>query len=139
MDLDTMSGVLVSASYAVNTVARQSSQLDGRQQVMRDFALAAADRGQHFFYILLREGLTPIERGQKYEDALRDALGELGEVTGGGSQMGEGKSIAFCGVDVVVNDRDRGLRVIRNCLRSRGAGNNTIIEEYVPTFRELRL
>jgi len=118
---------------------QQPAQLDGRQQVMRDFAQAAADRRQHFFYVLLREPLGPLERGSKYEEPLTEALGELGEVTGGGSQMGEGKSIAFCGIDVVVNDRDRGLKVIRQCLRSCGAGPDTVIEEYVPAFRELPL
>ena len=106
---------------------------------MRDFAEAAANEGRHFFYVLLHEPLGPIERGEKYEDPLINALGELGEVTGGGSQMGEDDTIAFCGLDVVVNHRDRGLRVIRECLRSSGAGSDTIIEEYVPQFREMPL
>lgn len=114
-------------------------QFDGRKSVMRNFALGAADRHQHFFYILLHEHIGPAERGEKYEDPLAEALGELGEVTGGGSQLGEGKSIAFCGIDVVVNDRDRGLKVIRQCLRSLGAGDDTIIEEYLPEFQMLRL
>ena len=120
-------------------MARKRIQLDGRQQVMLGFAEAAAERGQHFFYVLIREPLGPMERGEKYEDPLAEALGNLGEVTGGGSQLGDGNSVAFCGLDVVVNDRDRGLKVIRKCLRSRGAPSNTTIEEYVPEFRELRL
>jgi hypothetical protein len=80
-----------------------------------------------------------MERGEKYENPLDDALGELGRVAGGGSQLGKGKTIAFCGVDVVVNDRDHGLRVIRECLRSCGAAPDTVIEEYVPEFQALRL
>jgi hypothetical protein len=106
---------------------------------MRDFAEAAAERGQHFFYVLIREPLAPLERGDKYEDPLATALGELGEITGGGSQLGEGNTIEYCGLDVVVNDRDRGLQVIRKCLRTCGAGDDTVIEEYVPEFNELAL
>jgi hypothetical protein len=117
----------------------KKKQLDGRQKVMREFAEAAAERGQHFFYVLIREPLAPLERGDKYEDPLAEALGELGEVTGGGSQLGEGNSIEHCGVDVVVNDRNHGLKVIRKCLRACGAAENTVIEEYVPEFNELTL
>ncbi len=106
---------------------------------MLGFAEAAAERGQHFFYVLIPEPLGPMDRGEKYEDPLADALGELGEVTGGGSQLGDGDAIAFCGLDLVVNHRERGLKVIRECLRSCGAPADTIIEEYVPEFAELRL
>ncbi|MEA2711775.1 MAG: hypothetical protein QOF78_4376 [Phycisphaerales bacterium] len=106
---------------------------------MLGFAESAAERGQHFFYILIREPLGPIDRAEKYEEPLMAALGELGEVTGGGSQLGEANTIAFCGLDVVVNHRERGLKVIRECLRSCGAPSDTIIEEYVPEFAELPL
>jgi hypothetical protein len=120
-------------------VPKKKPKLDGRQEMMRGFAAAAADRGEHFFYILIREPLGPVERGEKYEDPLNDALGMLGRVTGGGSQLGEGKTIAFCGLDVVVNHRDRGLKVIRQCLRSCGAGDDTVFEEYMPELNELGL
>jgi hypothetical protein len=120
-------------------LAKTRKQLDARQEVMLGFAKAAAERGQHFFYVLIHEPLGPMDRGEKYEDPLSDALGELGEITGGGSQLGEGDTIAFCGLDVVVNDRERGLKVVRACLRSCGAPSNTIIEEYVPEFAELPL
>lgn len=72
-------------------------ELDGRQEVMLGFAEAAAQRGQHFFYVLIHEPLEPFDRMDKYEDPLSTELGELGEVTGGGSQLGEGNTIAFCG------------------------------------------
>jgi len=114
-------------------------KLDGRQEVMQDFAKGAAARGQHFFYIKIPESLGPVDRGEKYEDPLAAALGELGDVTGGGSQLGEGNTIEYCGIDVVVNDRDRGLKVIRKTMRSCGAPSDTIIEEYRPKFRELPL
>lgn len=120
-------------------MARKPKKLDGRQEVMRGRAEAAAERGQHFFYVMIREPLGPEARGVKHEDPLSDALGDLGEIVGGGAQLGDGDAIEFCGVDVVVNDRDRGLRVIRACLRSCGAEGDTVIEEYVPEFTALPL
>ena len=111
----------------------------GRHAVMLQLAEAAHQRGQHFFYIRIPESIAPVERGEKYEYPLADALGDLGEVTGGGSQLGAGDSIDYCGVDVVVNDGDRGLRLIRQFMRSRSAPAETVIEEYLPKYRELPL
>jgi len=120
-------------------LGKMPEKLDSRQEVMHGLAEAAAERGRHFFYVLLHEPLGPIDRGDKYEGPLNDALGELGEVTGGGSQLAEDDTIAFCGIDVVVSHRERGLKVIRQCLRSCGAPSDTTIEEYVPEFAELPL
>jgi hypothetical protein len=120
-------------------VTKNRKQLDGRQEVMLRLAESAAEYGQHFFYVMIHEPLDPLDRGEKYETPLNEALAEFGRVTGGGSQLGEGDTIEFCGVDVVVNDRERGLAIIRECLRSCGAPADTIIEEYVPMFNELRL
>lgn len=120
-------------------MGKKQKQLDGRQEVMLGFAEAAAENGQHFFYVLIPENIKPLERSEKYEVPLADALGQLGEITGGGSQLGEGDTIAFCGLDVVVNHRERGLKVIRECLRTCKAPADTIIEEYLPEFAELRL
>ncbi|MGB9202457.1 MAG: hypothetical protein WCB94_00645 [Terriglobales bacterium] len=114
-------------------------RFDGRQAVMQDFAKAAADRGEHFFYIRIPEALGPVARGEKYEDPLAGAIGKLGEVTGGGSQLGEGNSIAYCGIDIVVSDRALGLEVIRRTMRACGAPTDTVIEEYLPEYKELRL
>jgi hypothetical protein len=114
-------------------------RLDGRQAVMQDFAEAAAERGQHFFYIRIPESLGPVARGEKYEDPLSEAIRKKGVVTGGGSQLGEGDSIAYCGIDVVVDDRAVGLEVIRRVMRACGAPADTIIEEYLPEYRELPL
>jgi hypothetical protein len=114
-------------------------KLDGRQQVMRGFAEAAAVRGQHFSYVMIHEPLAPMDRGDKYEHPLAAALGELGTVTGGGSELAHGSEIRYCGIDVVVNDRDRALQVIRQCLRKCGAPDDTVIEEYVPEFKKLEL
>ncbi len=112
----------------VTAMPKNKNPFEGRHSVMRELADAAATRGQHFFYVRIPESLGPFDRGAKYEDPLSAALGELGEVTGGGSQLGVGNLIEYCGVDVVVNDRDRGLKVIRQSVRSsknlsRNTGN----------------
>jgi hypothetical protein len=72
---------------------------------------------------------------------LQQALAEagLGHVTGGGSQLGEGNVIEYCGIDVVVIDRHRGLSLIRETMQQLGAPPATVIEEYLPTYRELGL
>ena len=120
-------------------MSTESQDLDGRQKVMLEFAQEAAEQGQHFFYVLIREPLEPFERGEKYEDPVDEALSELGEVTGGGSQLGEGDTIEYCGLDIIVNDRDRGLAVIRESLKQCGAQDNTVIEEYIPRFNAMSL
>jgi len=109
-----------------------------RGEVMLGFAEAAARDGDHFFYIRIPDHVAPLDRGSRYEDPLQESLTEagIGEVTGGGSQLGEGNTIAYCGLDVVVRDRDRGLGFIRQTLRRLGVPPNTVIEEYLPAYFE---
>src|SRR5436853_7197964 len=116
-------------------------ELDPRQETLLDFAKAARERGHFFFYVRIPGNIQPIERGERYEDPLQAALAaeDFGEVTGGGSQMGEGKTVEFCGLDVEVTDRERGLCVIRQVMRRLNAPPGTVIEEYLPVFRELSL
>ena len=116
-------------------------ELDGRQETLLGFAEGAHERGHFFFYVRIPGDIQPIERGERFEDPLQAALDaeDLGEVTGGGSQMGEGKTVAFCGLDVEVTDRERGLHVIRQVMRRLDAPPGTVIEEYLPVFRELSL
>ena len=105
---------------------------------MLGFAESAAEDGRFFFYVRIPENIGPLDRGDRYEDSLQEVLtaAELGEVTGGGSQLGEGDSIAYCGLDVVVTDRDRGLAVIRETMQRLGAPRTTVIEEYLPSYVE---
>jgi len=65
----------------------------GREAVMFDFACAAQERGEHFFYVRIPGNIGPHERGDRFEEPLRAALDalEAGRLTGGGSQLGEGK------------------------------------------------
>ncbi len=110
----------------------------GRGEVMLGFAESAAEDGRFFFYVRIPESIGPLVRGDRYEDPLQEALSSagLGEVTGGGSQLGEGDSIAYCGLDVVVTDRERGLTIIRETLQGLGAPPSTVIEEYLPSYHE---
>ena len=108
---------------------------------MLGFAEEAAEDGRYFFYVRIPEPLGPLERGERYEEPLQEALSaaDLGEVTGGGSQLGEGDSIAYCGLDDVVTDRDRGLALIRETMRRLAASPATVIEEYLPSYQEHEL
>ena len=85
-----------------------------------------------FVYIKIPDSLGPLERGEKYEDPLEAVLSqhELGEVSGGGSQLrDEGPdaipTVAFCGVDVSTTDRERVLAILRDELVKLGASNGT--------------
>jgi hypothetical protein len=111
---------------------------DGRIDVMRQFAEGARGDGDSFFYVRIPANIKPIERGERFEDPLQEALtGQgLGRVTGGGSQLGIGDTIEFCGIDVVVHDRLRGLELIRDVMRRLVAPNGTVIEEFLPVYHE---
>jgi hypothetical protein len=100
-------------------------------------AQRAWDRGE-FFYVRIPEPLYPQERGEKYEEPLTEALmaAQVGEIIGGGQQLGVGDTIAYCGVDVVLYERIRGLEVLREALGRLGAPAGTVIEEFVPEFQE---
>jgi hypothetical protein len=112
---------------------------DGRRAVMQDFAEQAHSEGKHFFYVRIPGDIQPIERGERFEDPLEAALQEadLGSVTGAGSQIGEGTTVEYCGLDVVVNDRSRGIELIRRILQSVECPRTAVIEEYLPEYGEL--
>ncbi len=108
---------------------------------MLGFAKSAAKDGNHFFYVRIPEDIGPLDRGDRYEDPLQEALtvAGVGEVTGGGSQLGEGKSVEYCGIDIVATDRVRALALIRDTMQRLGAPSSTVIEEYLPSYREHEL
>jgi hypothetical protein len=119
-------------------MAKIPSLIANRVPVMRQFAQAALDDGEFFFYVRIPESLLPEERGSRYEDPLIEALSEarLGRVTGGGQQLGEGNSVLYCGIDVVVSDRAGGLALLCKVLCDHGAPVGTVIEEHLPHYRE---
>jgi len=96
------------------------------------WASDAEKSATYFVYIKLAEGLEPLDRGAKYEDPLESdlAASALGEVTGGGSQLGEERpdgthEIAFSGIDVDLTDLARGLELLRRRLVELGAPEGT--------------
>jgi hypothetical protein len=81
-----------------------------------------------FVYVKIPEDIQPIARGEKYEDPLNDLLQalSLGEITGGGSQLGDDRpdgtpSIKFCGLDVDIVTLPEGLACLRERLPKLGA------------------
>ena len=71
----------------------------------------------------LYEHIEPLDRGTRYEDPLDAALRDagVGEVTGGGSQLGELGEIEFADIEIVVSDLDAALPVITRVLEEAGA------------------
>lgn len=112
---------------------------DGRRQVMQELAETARDDGKHFLYVRIPGDIQPVERGSRFEEPLEAALraAALGSVTGGGSQTGEGTSVEFCGLDVVVLDRAPAIELIRRVMQSAGCPKDAVIEEYLPGYGEL--
>ena len=125
-------------SRRFDLMTEPSADIANRVAVMRGMAEDAAARGKVFVYVRIPEPLRPLERGDKYEDPLIAALVEsrLGEVTGGGQQLGEGRSIMYCGIDVVLSDRIQGLAFLQEALCRLGAPAGTVIEEFTPEFQE---
>ena len=105
---------------------------------MREMAQRAWDRGQFFFYVRIPESLDPEQRINKYEIPIGSALqhNRLGKVSGGGTQLGPNKTIAYCGIDVVLRERVRGLEFLRLELARLGAPPETVIEEFIPKYVE---
>ena len=113
----------------------------GRGDVMLAMALEAREHGRLFFYVRIPEDIGPSVRGDRYEEELEAALrkSNLGEVTGGGSQLGEGDSVEYSGIDVVVTDRVAGLALICSTMRELECPLGTIVEEYLPRYVEHRV
>ena len=107
---------------------------EGREAVMYDFACSAVEDENHFVYILIPGDIRPVERCDRFEDPLQDSLSAsgLGEVTGGGSQLGEGDTVEYCGIDIIVYDLDRGIQHLKGELCRLGVPPNTVIEQYLP-------
>jgi hypothetical protein len=117
-----------------------SAPIDERHMLMA-LAPTQGTRGGQFFYVRIPAAIGPIDRGRLYEDPLDEALAAegLGSVSGGGTQLGADGSIVFCGIDVDVTDRDRGLACILRVMRELGAPEGTVVEEGGPEKVEHRV
>jgi len=87
-----------------------------------------------FVYVKIPESLMPMDRGDKYDDPLLAILEEkqAGEVTGGGSSLGEKQAdgtcpIKFVGVDVDLVELESGLAIVREALLGLDAPPGTEI------------
>jgi hypothetical protein len=71
----------------------------------------------------LYEHIEPLDRGSRYEDPLDAALrgASLGEVTGGGSQLGHLGEIEFADIEILVANLDDAMSVIIDVLQRSGA------------------
>ena len=96
---------------------------------------APADAGSVFVFVRVPESLQPLDRASKYEDPLQLALDKanLGEVTGGGSQMTAPKAdgtrdIEWVGIDVELASLERGLGFLKQELIRLGVPKGTGLE-----------
>jgi hypothetical protein len=76
-----------------------------------------------FAYAQLNARIMPIERGERYEEPLAEALAEngFGEFTGGGTMLSENGEIKYCGIDLNLFDVENGVPFICDFLAERGA------------------
>ena len=77
---------------------------------------------EQFIYVKIPGHIEPIERGE-IEDGIEPFLREasLGEISGGGSQLGDARPdgtrpIEFCGIDIDTTDRDAARELLRSLL-----------------------
>ena len=76
----------------------------------------------YFVFAKLLEPIAPLDRGDRYEDPLDEALGQagLGEVSGGGSSVDPEQGIQYAGIDIELATLDA-LELVKRVLESAGA------------------
>jgi hypothetical protein len=96
---------------------------------------AVASPGALFVYVKIPGGMLPIERGERFEDPLQEALqaAGVGEVSGGGTEMSapdaQGRQRAVsCGIDVDLSDSAKGLPLLRQTLVRLGVPKGTVLQ-----------
>ncbi len=90
-----------------------------------------------FVYIKIPEDIHPVERGERFEDPLQEALEQenLGTISGGGSLLSAPdenghRVIEYCGIDVDLYDAPRGLALLRRELvRLKAPEGTTLLYE----------
>jgi hypothetical protein len=75
--------------------------------------------------IMIPALISPIERGERFEDPLQELLGEQGVVLGGGTSMFGG--VAMTHVGVRIKDLEDGVALLRKFLKAQGAPRGTTI------------
>ena len=82
-----------------------------------------AERFPHMVIARMPEHIGPMDRAERYEEPLQDALAirELGVVTGGGSELTPTAEIGFVEVELALADLDGALDVTKRMLEESGA------------------
>jgi hypothetical protein len=81
-------------------------------------------------YARLNARILPLDRGERYEDPLAEALAGNGyaEITGGGTGQSENGEISYCGIDIDLLDVEKGVPFICEFLSERGAPKGSALE-----------
>ena len=81
-----------------------------------------------FVVATLWEYILPIDRGNRYEDPLDDALAaaKLGGICGGGSQLSDDCGIEFVDIEMELQDLKRGLAIAKATLEANGAPKGSV-------------
>lgn len=103
----------------MSILARLKTWWAGRQAAGED---TSGFDVEQFVYVKIPGHIEPMARGA-IEDRIEPRLREsgLGEISGGGSQLGDERPdgtrpIEFCGIDIDTADRDAALALLRNLL-----------------------
>ena len=76
-----------------------------------------------FVYAHLNSRIMPVDRGERFEDPLIEALEQngYGAVSGGGTGQSEDGEIEYCGIDLDITDMDRGIPFLIKAFDTLGA------------------
>jgi len=98
----------------------------------------SADGEPHLVVARLYEHVEPIDRGERYEDPLQDALSAAGAgtVTGGGSQLNELGGIEFADIEIELSNLDDALVLATDVLEKAGAPEGSEILHGADVLRE---
>lgn len=74
--------------------------------------------------------LMPLDRGERYEDPLQDALAArgFGSVDGGGTMMLQSGEVEFVDVEVILTNDDEGIPFVIATLEERGAPKGSMLQ-----------
>lgn len=88
-----------------------------------------AESQRYFAVATLWEYIEPLDRGDRYEDPLDEALAEedLGGICGGGSQLSDECGIEFVDIEIELNDLERGLEIAKSILEEQGAPKGSLL------------
>ena len=77
----------------------------------------------HDVLVRIWESIMPLDRGERYEDPLAEALSSKGwgEVTGGGTQVTALNEVEFADVELELTNLDDAVELVRLTLEKGGA------------------